>query len=296
MLYFLTHRFKKNDILYFQRPDHACTAYFTKARIIVHLHGQQKTIVDRRRGTIPKLIYHLMERRSMKLASSVHATDSITSEVYRKAYPFLEDKLSVIPTGIDTEYFKPSDVPVRFRNLPINSKVLVYIGRLSYPKRVDQIIKAFDLLARKDGAACLVIAGNGKDMEELRQLASKSHASSRIFFTGELSKPEILNLLQAATVAILLSHTEGSPISLKECLACGIPVIVNDVGDVKEYIIPGKTGFIVNADSLFNVYNAVIDVMNNFIKYKHLCREVALKYEQTNMYQKIINMNSNASN
>lgn len=50
------------------------------------------------------------------------------------------------------------------------------------------------------------------------------------------SRDEVCTLLNAVDVALMTSHTEGSPQFIKEALACGCPVVSVDVGDVKEVI------------------------------------------------------------
>ena len=57
---------------------------------------------------------------------------------------------------------------------------------------------------------------------------------NNVTFTGLLTKHQVRDLIHPSDAAILLSAHEGSPISVKEVLACGKPVIVNDVGDLTD--------------------------------------------------------------
>lgn len=280
--FFQKHTFTSEDTLYFQRPDHAATARFTKAKIVIHLHGQQRTSIKNRRGFLERLLYNYLERTGLKRAAKVIATDSITSEIYRKHYPFLNTKLVIIPTGIDTEYFQHTAEDNALISVS-HVKTLIYIGRLAYPKRVDQVIRAFEIAGRQTDSLRLIITGEGADSHSLRELVNQSGLQSKVEFTGSINKAEIKQKANQSIGGILLSYHEGSPISVKELLACGKPVICNNAGDVTDYIKTGLTGIIVNADSLQEIAAAMVKLAENPDIYTENCLEMAKKYDAQNL-------------
>ena len=58
----------------------------------------------------------------------------------------------------------------------------------------------------------------------------------KIKFMGEIPNENICELLNLADVLALPSKYEGSPTIIKEALACNLPVIATDVGDIKDVI------------------------------------------------------------
>ncbi len=289
--FFARQSFQSDDILYFQRPDHAFCAFFSKGKKIIHLHGQQRTTIRYRRSLIHRFIYNLLESLAMRFSSKVIATDQVTAHLYLQLYPFLKNRLTVIPTGIDTEFFSPVDS----NNITRDLTTLLYIGRLGYPKRVDQVIRGFELALKIRPELNLVITGDGQDKDRLQDLVSGLKLSDKVTFTGVIGRRDILELIRRSFAGILLSFNEGSPISLKECLACGIPVIANDVGDVREYIIQGKTGILVDADSDTEISEAILSLSNVSESYKEQCLEIAAQYSQEALYKKTIQFLSEES-
>ncbi|MFZ4523696.1 MAG: glycosyltransferase [Bacteroidales bacterium] len=78
----------------------------------------------------------------------------------------------------------------------------------------------------------------------------------------------------------MLSSHEGSPISVKEVLACGKPVIVNDVGDLSEYVIPGKNGYIVDPHNSKEVAEAILSAFENSQSMREACIASMVPYDQ----------------
>ena len=72
-------------------------------------------------------------------------------------------------------------------------------------------------------------------LQELKSKAKKMKISD-VNFWGEISNEEIPKLLNCADVFVFASLYEGSPTVIKEALACNIPVVSVDVGDVRSVI------------------------------------------------------------
>jgi len=66
-----------------------------------------------------------------------------------------------------------------------------------------------------------------------------------------------------ADITILYSESEGSPLSVKESLACGIPVVANKVGDIPLIIKNGYNGYIIENDDIQELANAMKTIINN---------------------------------
>ena len=98
------------------------------------------------------------------------------------------------------------------------------------------------------------------------------------------------NLIHRSDAAILLSAHEGSPISVKEVLACGKPVIVNDVGDLTDYVIPGKNGYIVNPFNPGEVASAILSAFANSGAMREACINSMKPYDESLINSEIVKL------
>lgn len=161
-------------------------------------------------------------------------------------YHVRAEQMSIIRPPIDFSFFKPMDKreAARALQLPEARRYFLYLGRLEDSmKRVSSIIRAFQAMAGKFSSFDLIIAGNGKDEEELKAIAKHS-AGDRIHFTGwafDQSKAWLLNI---ADGLVLASRREGFPTVIGEAMACGTPVIAPDVGTIADMVIPGNNGWL----------------------------------------------------
>jgi glycosyltransferase involved in cell wall biosynthesis len=124
----------------------------------------------------------------------------------------------VVPCGADLDLFVPlpKDEARQQLGLPLDKKLVLFVGILRPEKRVDVIQAAVDLLRREDPQVELVMA------------------------TGQPHE-RILLYMNACDVLALASDTEGSPVVIKEAMACNLPIVSVDVGDVAQ-VIAGVEG------------------------------------------------------
>jgi len=126
----------------------------------------------------------------------------------------------VIPCGVDLSVFQPKGrAEARKRlGLPLDKKYVLF------PFSPSRTVKRFDLAT--DAVNRLVAGGLNVELLTVSQVPN-----------GEMPW-----YYSAADAMILCSDSEGSPTSVKEALACNLPVVSADVGDVRE-IGQGIDGF-----------------------------------------------------
>ena len=301
---FLVKKFDRDDLFYFQRPDHLACSIGSKKIRILHLHGQQRTNIIRSRNLLTKFTYLFLERLAMHHAHLIVATDNTTESVYLKHYPFIANKIKVIPTGIDLAFFSPPTPPPPPQK-PNPKKHLIYIGRLAAPKLLFEMLRAFQLFINNEplapsplgegwggrrGGVHFTLAGTGPLLPALQRTVIELGLENHVTFAGLLSKPRVRDLIHKSDAAILLSTHEGSPISVKEVLACGKPVIVNDVGDLSEYVIPGKNGYIVNPANPGEVATAISNAFASSGAMHEACIASMKPYDESLINPEIIKL------
>jgi teichuronic acid biosynthesis glycosyltransferase TuaC len=191
-----------------------------------------------------------------------HFADAVivVSEEMRKRIPGI-----VIPCGVDLNVFKPCDRDEAR-------------ARLGWPRDKYLIVFPFDparLLKRYDLAKAAVeqIAQKGVDAELMTVIGVANH--------------EMPWYYSAADVMLLCSDHEGSPTSVKEALACNIPVVATDVGDVQE-ILTGIAGTRICRQEVGDIACKLLEVLDLSRSGKFEGRLAMTRYDQAVTVEKII--------
>jgi glycosyltransferase involved in cell wall biosynthesis len=132
------------------------------------------------------------------------------------------------------------------------------VGRLSPEKDAENLIRALAIVIRQAPAFQLQIAGDGRSMESLRELARALGLDDHVQFLGEVR--DVAELLRHASMFILPSKTEGVSLTLLEAMSCGLPVIATRVGGTTEVIEEGISGVTVEAESPAKLAAAILQV------------------------------------
>lgn len=186
------------------------------------------------------------------------ATDSLTDQTtiicnaafdrYVRVGAVPRKKLRMIPNGVDTNVFSPSEERRRSMRsaLGIDSEfVWLAVGRLVIQKDYPTLFRALELLARKE--FIVLIAGAGPLERELREECTKRDLSGHVRFCGE--RKDILDLYNAADAFVMSSECEGLPLALLEAASMGLPAIVTNVGGNPDIVLDGVTGYVVPPSS-----------------------------------------------
>ena len=149
-------------------------------------------------------------------------------------------RLLHIPNGVDQQRFHPrrSTTWRREHGVPEEAVVCGAVGALRSEKNFGLLIAAWDRVVQQGGDLWLAIAGDGPCAAELREAAARTSRPSRVIFAGALEEP--VAFYQSVDIFALSSLTEQMPLSVLEAMACALPVLSTDVGDVRAML--GEAG------------------------------------------------------
>src|SRR5208282_2083723 len=116
-----------------------------------------------------------------------------------------------------------------FRSSNSKPPNLLYFGRLKRYKRVDHVIRSFEIVHRKIPDSRLTIAGKGDDEDRLRKMAAELVPDGAIDFVGFIDEPGKLEYLTGSKLYVIASEKEGWGISVIESNAAGVPAVGYDV-------------------------------------------------------------------
>ncbi len=143
-------------------------------------------------------------------------------------------RVAVLPGGIDATRFS--------RELEESAKEIdvVVVARLDAVKRLDVFLRVVAEAAQRVPSIRAAIVGDGPCRHELQRLAAELGVSNRVVFAG--FQPDIAPWLGRARVFLLTSASEGLPLSVLEAMTFGLPVVVSDVGELRDCVRDGLNG------------------------------------------------------
>jgi len=217
-----------------------------KMPYIVALRGSDVPGYNARLSNLDRFVLKPVSRIVWRNASKVIANSEGLKNLALKT---LNCNIQVIHNGVDLEEFKPAEEDeLRKRQYKLR---LISTGRLIERKGYDSLIRALYQQPRFE----LTLIGDGDQKYELWKLARELDV--QVKFLGRLDHRAIAVHLQAADVFVLASQGIESGISLLEAMACGLPVIVTDVGGTRELVRQGYNGFICRKGSLDSLREAL---------------------------------------
>lgn len=122
---------------------------------------------------------------------------------------------------------------------------VLFVGRLTFQKGVDVLLRAFALALRDGSNYQLVIVGDGEERTRLQRIAEQLGISERVVWRGLVTHQELVGILASAYAFVLPSRYEAFGKVIVEAMNFAVPVISTDTDGGLEIITDGVHGFIV---------------------------------------------------
>ncbi len=170
------------------------------------------------------------------------------------------ERLMHIPNGVNIYRFQPADetrrAALRKRlELPLNSPVVVFSGRLAPEKRVNFLVQAWPAVRAAFPQAWLLILGEGSEQPSLEAAAGEG-----IRFVGYVEN--VADYLAASDLFVLPSIAEGISGAMLEAMSSGLPVLVTSVGAAPQVITHGENGWLIPPDEPQAVQQALLHLLS----------------------------------
>lgn len=153
--------------------------------------------------------------------------------------------MQVIPTGIDTDRFTCSDAgpAIREKYGLEGKRIILYVGRLSYEKNIDLLIRSLKLM---DADVVLMVVGQGPAGDDLHELVEKEGLSERVVFTGYVFDQALVDHYSCADAFASASVFETQGFTVQEAMSCGLPVACGNGRAFTDFIRDGENGYLFN--------------------------------------------------
>jgi len=206
-------------------------------KTVVHLHGGNFQEFYRHAGWLLRMLIRFALGR-------VHRA-IVLGESLRPVLSGLvpAERIVVVPNGIPDF---AADAPVPGTNSKLH---VLYLGTLAREKGIEVFVEAALLALARTDAVEFVAAGpwfRTAERDAIFARLSSSVHSSAIQFVGEVSGPQVAEVLRRADVLVFPGlQQEGLPLVVLEAMCAGRPVIATDRGCLREVVVSGETGFLV---------------------------------------------------
>jgi len=253
-----------------------------KLKIVCSLHGRTFSVFESNHGSkmmnVVKFFFKIIERYCIrKIDYLVPVSQDVVNSFKEKYLDFDSYNQSIVGSMFDTSKFEIIQSNYLQDKIGNNKKYVLFLGRLSNVKDVEFLIKLWSKKFQKNNEIKLVIAGTGEEDDRLKLLVNKICFTNKPLFIGEIRPTNIPKIISSANMCILSSFHEASPTVIKESLSSGIPIITNNIGDVENFIVNNKNGFIVEKN-IESYYNSILSLIENPIQ-----KEDVLKYSENQL-------------
>jgi glycosyltransferase involved in cell wall biosynthesis len=258
----------KYDILHFHGGDLTFPLFSlgVKKPKIFHFHGFSPEFY--KRYFISRLI----------LKNIAHTYICLTNTMKKELIEIgiHEDRIRVLPNGIDTNIFHPQGEK--------EENLILFVGRVCREKGVDTLIRALAYLKTPTN---LTIIGpkdwNTRHFSEILELIRKENKKGKhkIEYFGAKTREKLIEYYRRASMLILPSLREGFPMVILEALACETPVIATNVNGIPEILQNNECGIIIppnNSQKLAEAIQFLLDNKEKRIKFGRKGREIVEKH------------------
>jgi len=206
-----------------------------------------------------------------RVAATVFTTANVVAAVsdgmanYIKGYPVSENRVHVIPNGVNPQRFGGEIDP----SAPAEPGIFTigFVGNLRPWHGLSVLLKAFELVQHRDERTRLLIVGGGDELEKLTaNVATKSWRKS-VELTGAVSTESIPGLLASMDVGVApypkLERFYFSPLKIYEYMAAGLPVVASRLGQIEQVIEHGRNGLLCAPGDASDLSHALIKLRSD---------------------------------
>jgi glycosyltransferase involved in cell wall biosynthesis len=188
-----------------------------------HFHGAGGTFLR----SLLNIPYRFLGKKTFSTADAIVCVSNYERALILKHFEIDEDRISVIPNGIDMEDYKIAP------RVEKTGRTILYVGRIEKYKGVQYLVRALPQLGDDK---ILQIVGKGPYKEKLVKIARSLGVADRVHFFQDLSKRELFQKYAEADVFVLPSKYEAYGMTVAQALASGVPSIVARTSALREWV------------------------------------------------------------
>jgi glycosyltransferase involved in cell wall biosynthesis len=234
--------------------------------LVCHFHGPRylERIVEGANPISVRLSKYI-EHRVYARAQHAIVLSHYMKRVLMETYGFSEEKISVIPGGVNLEQFQGAISRREARSasgLSTDRPILLTVRRLERRMGLMNLVDAMGEVVRDYPAALLLIVGKGTLRMELEHYISSKNLSANVRTMGAVTDHELPLLYKAADFSVVPTlQYEGFGLILVESLAAGTPALGTPVGAIPEVLGPLSASLILPGAASRHLADGIREVL-----------------------------------
>ena len=206
----------------------------------------------------------------------VHVSTNSEKEQMIKYLRIPENKISIIPLGVDHKIFSPPENKEKTRKqilgkfFHLDFSYFIHVSEANYVrKNVFRMLEAFENARANGVEQNLIIVGKTDSV-----VFDKAKKIPGVILTNYIAEEDLVMFIQGADAMIFPSLHEGFGLPPLEAMACGVPVVTSNVYSLPEVV--GDGGLYVDPYNISDIANKIVEISKNQTLREDLARK-ALK-------------------
>lgn len=247
-------------------------AFACKVPIVVHTyHGHVfHSYFSKWKTALIKLIERNLAKKTSAVITISEKQKKEICDIHKISAP---DKTFVIPLGFDLVKFNLNreEKRTKTRNefgIKDDEIAIAIIGRITKIKNHDFFLDVINKILEENQNINIkvFIVGDGDLTEHISKRASQINDKfgDIVILTSWIF--DIATFNPGMDIICLTSDNEGTPVSLIEAQASGIPIITTDVGGIRDIVLDGETGYIIPKNDIVLFSTKLLELINDKVK------------------------------
>lgn len=244
----------------------------TRSKLVVYIHGWQEDSES------------MLYSKKGKFILNNGDAFIVLSPIFKRK---LENAGVVKPIFLSTTKVEDnllSNFSIDSRNGKITN--FLFLSRVEKEKGIFLSLDIFCLIQKDYPDLVFNIAGTGHALDKLKEIVANRNLKN-VFFYGQVSGKELVDLYMKSDIFFLQSESEGMPAALLEAMAFGLPVVTTPVGAIPDFVIDGEMGIISDENHPEYYYKRIRMLMENIELVKEISR-TNYKYAKEHFYASVV--------
>jgi len=206
------------------------------------------------------------EREVIGGCDRIIASTAKEREYLIEYYGASPDEIAIIPCGVNLDLFRPVDKETARKALGLDhQKVILFVGRIEPLKGLEKLLGALNYIESEKPPLLMIVGGDEHSrgqVQMLRRMAKDLRIEDRVSFVGSVSQDRLPLFYSAADVCAIPSYYESFGMVALESLACGTPIVANNVGGMRYMVSRDEMGRVVKDNSPHNLASEISELFH----------------------------------
>ena len=222
-----------------------------------------------------------IKKTSLKRCDKIICSGQEEIKNLEKTFQISNEKILQIMNPIDTTVFKFREKQTAANKLGLDSnyQYLLYVGRFSKNKGIEEILNVFKKLKENHSNLKLILIGDGPLLNQIQEYVKQNNLITDVILPGRLTHEITCYYYNISSVLLNIGASGGLANVIIEAIASKLPIIATNVGASKDYVGEKfNNGILINSTNELELEKAVIEIIENRKKYINSNENILKKF------------------